>query len=467
LKTIDASGGPARSLAGVAGFAGGTWSPGSVIVFGSVTGGLYAVSAAGGSATPLTHPDAGRGETSHRWPVFLPDGRHLLYEAWPSNAIWLTSLDGGASTRLFAAESQVAYVSPGYLLFVRQGALLAQPFDVTRTRLTGEAVPIAKRIVRDAGGAAAFAASSSGVLAYRSGNLALRTQLIWFDRSGKTLGSVGQPGNYRNLALSSDETRVALEVTDPQYQTQDIWVMEQARGVMSRLTSDPANDIYPVWSPDGNWIMFGSDRSGVFNLYRKHANGDGDDEPVARSNDRMTPSSWAPDGSSVVYQLGITGLGVLSLAEDRKPRPLLQSPTFIHAYGQVSPDGRWLAYNSNESGQYEIYVRNFPTPAGKWKISQGGALFARWRRDSRELFYYAADGRLMAVPIKTDSGFDVGAAVPLFEARMFNGPNNATGIRQQYDVTGDGQRFLLNVPIEDTPSLPITVVLNWTTALKK
>ena len=274
---------------------------------------------------------------------------------------------------------------------------------------------------------------------------------------------------YRNPELSPDGARVAVEVTDPQSRTQDIWLVELARGVTSRFTFDPGNDIYPVWSPDGSSLMFGSDRDGgVFNLYQKLANGAGNDERVVKSTDNMAPNSWSPDGRALVYRLGAQGsMGILPLVGDRKPRPFLQSPRFNQFQGQVSPDGRWIAYTSQESGRSEINVQNFPVPAGKWQISQGGAAFSRWRGDGKEIYYIAADGHLMAVPTKGETAVEVGTAVPLFEARMLNGSSTSNGFRPQYAVTRDGQRFLLNVPLEEASASPITVVLSWTAGLKK
>jgi Tol biopolymer transport system component len=249
--------------------------------------------------------------------------------------------------------------------------------------------------------------------------------------------------------------------------------MELERGTTSRLTLDPSNDIYPVWSPDGTRIVFGSDRggSGVFNLYQKLANGADQDELVVRSSDDMAPHSWSPDGRYLVYRLGFANqrnTGILSMLGERKPRPFLPRPSVNVSQNaaQISPDGRWIVYTSNESGRFEVYVRSFPVPAGKWQISEGGAVFPRWRGDGKEIFYYAADGRLVAVPIKSQAAIEVGTPVPLFDARMLNGPRTGVGFRGQY-VTRDGQRFLLNVPLDGTASSLITVVINWTAGLRK
>jgi Tol biopolymer transport system component len=254
-----------------------------------------------------------------------------------------------------------------------------------------------------------------------------------------------------------------LEVADPQTGTHDVWLVDAGRNVTSRLTFDPGNDIYPIWSPDGNWIMFGSDRDGVFNLYQKRANGTGSEERVVQSQTHMVPYSWASNGPVVVYRVGNSApfnMGILPLAGARTPRPL-EASRFNQSYGQVSPDGRWLAYTLNESGRYEVYLRRLADPNGaKWQITKDGAVFPRWRNDGRELFYYAVDGRLTAVPIAGTIAPDVGAAVPLFEARMLNGPAIPTGFRWQYDVARDGQRFLLNVPIEEGTTSSITVLTN-------
>jgi Tol biopolymer transport system component len=485
LKTIDVSGGAVQTVCDVqaSNVRGGTWNSDDVIVFGSQAGGLYRVSANGGSPTPLTTPDTALEERGHRYPSFLPDGRHFLYWTAPQNNVLLGSLDSKETTRLLTADSQATYGAPGSLLFVRRGTLMAQTFDAQRRTLTGEAVPIADQIVPDPVGGSAFTASLAGALAYRIGTIGVPTQLTWVDRNGKPLGTVGAPGSYRNLELSPDGMRVAVEVPDPRARTQDIWVVELARGVASRVTFEPTNDVYPVWSPDGSQIMFGSDRNGVFNLYRKRADGAGSETLVLKSATDMVPYSWSPDGRTIVYrttsEVGGTNLGIFTLDAEGATAtsgpggpaggtPRLFDPSrFNQGTSQVSPDGRWVAYVSGESGRNEIHVQSFPSPGrGKMQVSRGGSSFARWRSDGRELFYYSSDGRLVAVPVASGSTFEVGTATPLFEPHTLNGPAAAFGFRHQFDVARDG-RFLLNVPVEETSAESITIVTHWAAGLKK
>src|SRR5262245_18084519 len=469
LKVVDVAGGPVRALAAVNGFRG-TWNAEGVILIGSgPQGGLFKIPANGGMPTPLTQP--GKDEAAHRFPEFLPDGKHFLYLVVPSNSIWLGSLDGGTPTRLLASESQAIYVAPGYLLFVRQGTLMAQPFDARSLTLTAEAVPIAEQVLTAAAvNLAGFSAASSGVLAYRMGSSAATTQLRWADRYGRVLGTVGQPGRYRNVELSPDSTRVALEAMDAQGRTLDTWLGDPTREVTSSFTFDPANDLFPIWSPDGSRVVFGSDRDGTQRLYQKRSDGVGSEERLLKSNnDTMVPLGWAPDGRSLVYAGGPVNIGIVPLDGEGAPHSFESPPSrFAQAYAQVSPDGRWLSYTSVESGRAEIYVQSFPTPGGgKWQVSKDGGAYSRWRRDGKEIFYYANDGKLVAVPIQADAGFKVGTAVPVSEPRLLNGPAVVFGFKQQYDVTRDG-RFLLNVPVDDGPAASsITVVTDWTTALKK
>jgi Tol biopolymer transport system component len=477
LKTVDALGGPVQSLCDAPGAnsnRGGTCNRGGVIVFnpGGQGGALFRVSANGGEPAPVTTLDASRKETGHRHPFFLPDGRHFVYFAVPSNTIRVGSLDSKETTQLFPTDSRAEYAAPGYLLFIKQGTLVAQPFDAARLTLTGEIIQVAEQVaVNPTTSSGAFSASANGVVAFRTG-LATPTQLTWVDRAGRSLGSLGQPGSYRNPALSPDGSRLAVEMIEPAGRTSDVWLLELARGVASRFTFDPADDIYPVWSPDGARIAFGSSRNGgAFNMYQKLSNGAGGDEVLLNADGVETaPYDWSRNGSIVFRHnaSGVFSLGLMASPGDRKVTIFQAGASGVNkVQGQVSPDGRWLAYASNESGRYEVFVQSFLNAGGRWQISKDGAVHPRWRGDSKELFYYAPDSRLMAVPIKADTAIVAGAAVPLFAARMLGGPGVSLGLKQQYDVTRDGQRFLLNSLTEESAPSPITVVVNWTSALKK
>jgi hypothetical protein len=365
------------------------------------------------------------------------------------------------------------------VLFARQGTLLAQRFDATLATVAGNPMAIAERVAIDSIlGAAAFSVSENGVLVYRTGAASPQTQLTWVDRAGKEIGKVGPPGAYRNPMLSRDGTRVALEAADVENRTQELWILDLARGAPSRFTFDRGNDVYPVWSPDDSRIAFGSDRrDGTYSLYEKMSSGaGGEDLLLASTADNLTgPYDWSADGQFLLFRdlssatLGTPNTGILPLTGERTPRLLFPSANFSQAQAQLSPDGRWIAYFSNETGRNEVYIGSFPTPRGKWSITKDGAAYPLWRGDSKELFYYAADGRIVAVPVSGTTTPDVGTPVPLFSARMLGGPSSAPGFRAQYDVSADGQRFLLNVPVqdEDASSPVITVVLDWTAGLKK
>ena len=448
---------------------GGTWNRDDVIVYASSNiGPLLRIPAAGGQPANVTELSGTAFETSHRFPSFLPDGKHFFYLTSPANTIWIGALDSTAPVRILSADSQAQYAEPGYLLFTRQGMLLAQPFNARQLRLEGEPRNVAQLVARDANGYAAFSASENGVLAYRTGSPAIRTQLAWVDRAGRLTASIGEPGLYRNPALSLDGTRLAVEAVDPIGRNQEVVLIDLARGAASRFTFDAANDAYPIWSPDGRYVYFASDRDGgIYNPYRKPANGAGDDERLIKSSEDTAPYSASADGKYLLNRLNVTAIGLLTLTGDRKPVALLQSPSFSQTQGQISPDGRWLAYISNESGRYEVYVRTFPVPTGgRWQITQTGGIAPRWSGDGKELFFYAADGRLMAAEIAADAAVQVRGLVPLFEPRLLNGPTISTGFRAQYDVTPDGKRFLVNIPVEEPVVPPITTVLNWTAALK-
>jgi Tol biopolymer transport system component len=471
LKKIDLHGGVPQALCAAPWGNGGTWNRDGVIVFApNREGALSRVSVSGGMPAAATVLDPGRHETGHYWPQFLPDGRHFLYLALSSQRekrnVYVGSLAAQEARSVLKSELRAAYAS-GYLLFVRQGTLMAQRFDLNRLQLAGEPASIAQEVAYNpANGRNTFSVSDNGVLAYRTGGVGgvPTIELVWFDRTGKRIGSAGEPGLYLRPALSLDGKRLAVERRDPQTGTDDIWLVDLARSTLLRFTFGPFNQTHPVWSPDGNQIVFASDRDGASNLYRKASTGAGNEELLLASDAAKYSTDWSPDGRFIAYenQDPKTGsdLWLLPLFGNRKPIPFLRTD-FNEGQGQFSPDGRWMAYSSDESGRREVYVRAFPASGGKWQISTAGGSFPRWRRDGKELFYLAADRKLMAVPVNADSAIETGQAQALFEPRILGIPI------VPYSVSGDGQRFLVTIPAEEASSSPITVVLNWTAAFEK
>jgi Tol biopolymer transport system component len=413
-----------------------------------------------------------QGELGHIRPSFLPDGRHFLYSTIAprpglGGPIYLGSLDSAERKVLFNANSANAIHTQGYLLFLRETTLVAQPFDARRLMLTGDAFPIAERIRTSSSTQpyGYFSASENGALVYQTGAETANSQLLWFDRTGKQIGALGDPAAYDALELSPDGKRASVNIPDEAGKGQDIWLYDMARGLRTRFTFGPANVSGSVWSPDGSRIVYNSRRKGSFDLYQKASSGAGSEETLLQDNLDKYPDSWSPDGKFILYENLASSrsstLFVLPLTGDRKPFPLLQTQ-FGENNGQISPDGRWAAYNSNESGRNEIYVAPFPGPGGKWQISNAGGGYPRWRHDGLEIFYLTPDNRLMAASVNgKGAGFEVGAIKPLFATRI------ATRGSYQYDVSADGQRFLINTSPEQATSSPITVVLNWTAGSKK
>ena len=464
LKKIDVAGGPSLAVCAVTSASGGTWNRDGVIVFSQSergSPGLYRVLAAGGEPTRLTIGDRSRGETYHGWPSFFPDGRHFSYNA--RDGVFVGSLDSNETKHLLTVDSKAEYVSPDYLLFVRERTLFAQPFDSTRLEITGEAAPIAEQVHGTLGsGAPAFSVSANGVLAYGA-DFVQTTRLTWFDRGGNPRGSFGPPGTYAHLELSPDNNQVAVEIFDSQARVGEVWSVDPLRGTTSRFTVGPEWNYAPIWSPDGRRVVFTSRRGGEVELHQKLASGAGQEDSVTKPLPGvMVPSDWSRDGRFIVYQLTFPKdtLWLLPLFGDREPVPLLKS-TFNEAHGRLSPDGRWLAYTSDESGKNEVYVQDFPTSGAKWPLSTGGGSFPRWRRDGRELFYLAADQKLMAVAVSGDATFHAAEPKALFEMRGIS----LNRLRYPYAVTADGQRFLVNLPVGQDTSSPITVVLNWQSGL--
>ena len=470
LKRIDIAGGPILPLADAPVPRGGTWNENGVIVFSPNTNeALWRVGAAGGAVSPVTKLDAVAGETSHRVPWFLPDGKHFLYVVWKIGTNQVTirigSLDSPDVSLLLQDADSSAVYAEGHMLFLRGTTLMARPFDAGRLAFAGDAVPAAAPVQASitAPGAKAFSASSNGWLVYAGGAGAAESRLTWFSRSGMRQGVLGDPGNILSIHFSPDRKRAAVTISDGG--SNDIWIYDVQRGLSTRVTSDPALDDNEVWSPDGNSLFFRSNRKGVFGIYRKAADGSGTEQSIYEDSLNKFPASFSPDGKFLAYQTygdPKTGNDIWILGDPLGPRGRSKAFPFAHSEflevdPQFSPDGKWIAYQSNESGRPEIYVAPFPGPGGKRQVSTAGGSRARWRPDGKELFYIGPNQRLMAAGIAAKGGsLEVGKIEALFG-----------GLTGSYDVSTDGQRFLAVVPPEGKVQEPLTVVQNWMAGLKK
>lgn len=470
LKRIEASGGPVQTLCDAQSAFGGTWNTDGVILVSLDTKGINRVSAGGGTPTPVLKLDESRKELAQAWPWFLPDGRHFLYQSWngrsDDSAIFVAALDGSDRKLLLKADSNPLYAAPGYLLFARGPTLTGQSFDARTLQLSGEPFPVAEQIGYNyANSYSSASVSQDGALVFL-GSAVTNRQLVWFDRAGKQQEKVGPPGEINDIVLSRDGKRLAMQRLDEG--STDLWLMDLARGVPSRFTFDPATDDNPVWSPDGNQIAFSSGAANAdvnFNLYRKVSNGAGTPELLLETDSGKEATDWSSDGRFLIFTLyaqqTAADLWVLPLFGERKPYPFLQTE-FEETQGFFSPDGHWLAYTSNESGRTEVYVQTFPQSGGKWLISSGGGAQPHWRGDGKELFYVAPDRTLMSVDVNAGANFETTAPKPLFATQLsgYSAPN-------RYVVAADGQRFLVNSPAGEVSQTPITVVLNWTSRLKR
>jgi Tol biopolymer transport system component len=464
LNRIDASGGSVLKNAEPAA-QGGAWNKDDVILFVPTnTSPIYRVSASGGVATAVTTLDRRSAERTHDYPVFLPDGNHFLYlsvgssaAANETNGVFLTSLENPRAVKRLPDIGSTLQYSNGHLLFLRDTTLVARPFDTRRLNWAGDPRPIAENIAAGGvtGRGGAFTASLNGLLAFQAGSSAVQSQLRWFDREGKLLGSIGSAGEYQDPALSPDERNAVVAVLDPQRRNFDIAVFDLERGLPQKLTTSSADEIRPVWSPDGRYIAFGRRNEGLLAMYRKRADGTGTEDLLL---DNATPVDWSADGRHILF-LGRAGptttradLWVFSL-EDRKSRVYVETP-FIETVGAFSPDGRWLAYTSNETGSLELYVAGFPDATERRRVSSDGAVAVRWR-DARELFYAEPDGNVVAVSVDgSGKTFEIKESQRLF-------PLRARLVGRPVEVTGNGQRFLVNTQTEDSFAAPITLVINW------
>jgi serine/threonine protein kinase/Tol biopolymer transport system component len=482
LKKLDVTGGLPQTLCDLPGVAvGGSWNRDGDIIVGNTSGGLLRIRETGGAALPITVLDPARKEESHLLPTFLPDGRHFVYlrvspGAPEASGAYIGTLDAKpdaqGAQRLMPYEVGLTYAAavdsgPGRLLFLRDGTLMAQPFDARRLALAGDPVPVAERVgsFRDGG---FFSASATDVLVYRTADT--DSQLTWFDRQGTVSGRASEPGGFRGVALSPDGARAVASRTNPQDTTKaDLWLFDLSRGsVATRLTLGAGVAEFPAWSPDGKRIVF------TFNknlLRQKLASGEGDEKELLRANsvEIVLANDWSPDGRFLLYTGGFSKTRsadlLVLLANDPKPVPFMETG-FNEEQGRFSPNGRWVAYVSNESGPNEVYVREFAqnfsggsaSVGGSVLVSRGGGTAPRWRGDGRELFYLAPNGKMMAVDVIAGQEFRVGTPMSLFQT-----PAGAI----VGDVTADGKRFLLVTPVGQSPSVPFTVVLNWTAGLTK
>ncbi|MGE3843632.1 MAG: protein kinase [Vicinamibacterales bacterium] len=469
LKRISVDGGPPQTLAAAPEPRGGTWGRDGVIVFApSLSGGLARVPAAGGEVAAATTLRSG--EISHRFPAFLPDGRHVLFLTAMSNApsaLFVGAVGDELHKRLFTSESTAIYSSNGYVLFRREGALVAQRFSLASLDVEGDPLPVSDRVGSGPNiGSVAVSASDSGAIVFRDreGQGGPR-RLVWFDRTGRELGELPGElvGPVNSPDLSPDGQQVAFHTTFTA--NIDVFIANLARGTRSRLTTGVSADQFPIWSPDGRSIVFNSQRRGSFDLYRLPPGGDVEPEVLLENPGTTMPSSWSPDGRLILYtQLhSDTGFDVyaLPLDGDRTPAAVAKRP-HDEANAQLSKDMRWVAYESNESGRFEIVVQPFGGAGPKWQVSTDGGQAPRWRADGRELFYVTPDGTLMGVPMEPSSdgtSMQSGTAVPLVKGQVWVRANT-TAARGQYAVTPDGLRFLAVVSNDEMPPA-ITVVLNW------
>ena len=473
LRRVDVASGTVQVLCDApVNDVGGSWSPdGQTILFSGRNPDttIQRVAASGGSPTQVLK--LGAQETYQRYPRFLPDGQHFLYHSTgkteQDSAIMVASLQGGEPKRLIVSDSFGEFAG-GYLFYRSQEALVARPFDPAKLEFTGEPVQVAASVSSVGNGRAAFSVSANGYLALNEATGAGGRSLIWTDRTGKQLAQLGAPGGYANLRLSPDNRQLAF-AQQSATQLGDIWIYDLAREVPTRMTFDVASDSNPVWTPDGRTLLFWSDRK-PSGIYTKPASGLGDEQLLIPSTAVILPQDVSPDGKLLLISRvgGAHDIFAVPLdsAGDNKGKgaeiPLLTS-IFDEFNARFSPDGRWIAYASNEAGPAEIYVRSFPGNESKIKVSNGGGLQPRWRRDGKELYYIGPTGNIMAIPIKSLAPFEPGTAVTLFPGALGVALAN-TG---SYAVTGDGSRFLRIAALSATNQTPMTILQNWPASLKK
>ncbi len=463
IKRVAATGGPVQVLCSLPSTStyNGTWNESDVILFApNDQGPVLRVPAAGGQPTPATELNASLKETRHSYPHFLPDGRHFLYlvTVEGSRSTYVGTLDSNERHAVPGIVSEAKYSSTGYLMFLRDTSLVAQRFDTNRLELSGEAVQIADQVAN--GPLAPFSVSMNGAISYVAGGAVPNSSLGWFDRAGKPVTVVGPSGEYRNLELSPDDRFVAFERGSPA----DVWVLDIERGLTSRFTSNAGVDWSPVWSPDGRTIAFSTDRDGQGNIYERAFGVVGVDKLLLKTDGPKTAMDWSRDGRYLAYGLGLD-IWAVPMSGDRQPLRITETP-FSEKESTLSPDGRWIAYASTESGRFEVYIQSFPKPGIKQQVSTTGGMMPRWKRDGTELLYLSADGKLMAASANpAASSLELNTPSPLFQTSLPFITSVDARIRAQYDVSTDG-RFLMGVTPAEA-STDINVILNWSAGQRR
>jgi Tol biopolymer transport system component len=478
LKKTPADGGPVQAVAEAGSSRGISWGRDDSILFTSGSGSLLRVMSSGGTPTAVTKLDLSQHEGSHRWPQFLPDGRHFIYGVRSSlpgqSGIYAGSFDGTLKKLLVRTETSGSYAMPGYLLHTEGDMLVGQAFDANRLEFVGQAFAIAQGIGHSSTGYSAFSASDTGILAY-AGPILRLGQLIWYDRTGNALGSVGPPGDYIDLRLSPNARELATSLRDPRSGNIDIWLTDIERGTTSRFVSGYVISASPVWCSDGSRILYRSSRKGLAEFYERSSNGGGKENAILSDMTQggknpefilSTPSDWSRDRRYLMYSAVASNsqvwlLPLTSAGGDGKPRKLIESPA-NNMHANFSPDGHLIAYTSDESGRYEVQVQTFPLSDRKWQISTDGGYEPRWSADGREIFYLAEHGTLMSVSVGAGPSFRVPKR--LFQTHVFT---RITSTHTSYVPSPDGRRFLINTKVGDPPLNPIKVVLNWTSAAGK
>ena len=475
LKKIPASGGAVQEICDAPNGRGGTWNAAGTIVFApAVDGPLSKVPAGGGTATPVTQIDESTGERTHRWPDFLPDGEHFLYVARQISdkqpaGVYVGSVEGNFRKKVVDGTSNATYVEPGYLLFVRGETLFAQRFDNRKLATEGDVIPIATDVLKiTATLNNGVSASQTGQIVHRSTQFEADVELLVTDRAGNPLSSVSLDANAMTRISPDGKKLAATYFSSGPSETGSIWIYEVGTQLRTRLVSTDAYYSNPVWSPDGTQIAFASTKTGPFNLYIKAVNGGADEKAIHETREDERPQNWSPDGKYLVYdrrassRRGVAEVAILPLNGEGKAYSLLNVP-YLNYGGEVSPDGKWIAFTSNQSGKLEICVSTFPEAKGVWQVSTTGGRTPRWRKDGRALFYARADGIVVSTEVRpgTDS-FGTGATTELLTRHL-----TQTGIDAQYDVFPDGQRFVISSVRKGTTHAPLTLITDWMAELKK